>query len=234
MAMEPTTASSSATADYDPEEEIDHHLAEEALTNKALHQMIFKYHHEVRLRLVMVRTDRDADGSTQTADIDNHIVCSAFEAISMERGQAYHTMVDRDHRPHRALVEQLITPQVVHSLLLVNIQIRRNVLGSYETQISYEHYTIQLISTQSTTSQTKVAEESRALSMASSQHSPPSRASTLDQRSIVRQGSHIAHHRGVPMTATTTGAHPQKSPRPREHSRSPPTNVTVAALCLKQ
>ena len=145
MAMEPTTASSSATADYDPEEEIDHHLAEEALTNKALHQMIFKYHHEVRLRLVMVRTDRDADGSTQTADIDNHIVCSAFEAISMERGQAYHTMVDRDHRPHRALVEQLITPQVVHSLLLVNIQIRRNVLGSYETQISYEHYTIQLI-----------------------------------------------------------------------------------------
>eukprot|EP00439_Symbiodinium_sp_Y106_P055758 s1604_g7.t1 len=129
MAMEPTTASSSATADYDPEEEIDHHLAEEALNNKALRQMIFKYHHEVRLRLVVVRTDRDADGSTQTADIDNHIVCSAFEAISMERGQAYHTVVDRDHRPHRALVEQLITPQVVHSLLLVNIQIRRNVLG---------------------------------------------------------------------------------------------------------
>ena len=110
MAMEPTTASSSATTDYDPEEEIDHHLAEEALTNKALLQMIFKYH-EVRLRLVVVRTDRDTDGSTQTADIDNHIVGSAFEAISMEHGQAYHTVVDRDHRPHRALVEQLITPQ---------------------------------------------------------------------------------------------------------------------------
>ena len=110
MAMEPTTASSSATTDYDPEEEIDHHLAEEALTNKALLQMIFKYH-EVRLRLVVVRTDRHADGSTQTADIDNHIVGSAFEAISMEHGQAYHTVVDRDHRPHRALVEQLITPQ---------------------------------------------------------------------------------------------------------------------------
>ena len=111
MAMEPTTASSSATTDYDPEEEIDHHLAEEALTNKALLQMIFKYHDEVRLRLVVVRTDRDTDGSTQTADIDNHIVGSAFEAISMEHGQAYHTVVDRDHRPHRALVEQLITPQ---------------------------------------------------------------------------------------------------------------------------
>ena len=127
MAREPTTASSSATTDYDQEEEIDHHLAEEALTNKALLQMVLKCHHEVRLRLVVVRTDRDTDGSTQTADIDNHIVGSAFEAISMEHGQAFHTVVDRDHRPHRALVEQLITPQVVHSLLLVNTQIRRNV-----------------------------------------------------------------------------------------------------------
>ena len=128
MAMEPTTASSSATTDYDAEGELDHHHAEGALINKALLQMIFKYHHGVRLRLVVVRTDRHADGSTQTADIDNHIVGSAFEAISMEHGQAYHTVVDRDHRPHRALVEQLITPQVVHSLLLVNTQIRRNVL----------------------------------------------------------------------------------------------------------
>eukprot|EP00439_Symbiodinium_sp_Y106_P059717 s558_g8.t1 len=127
MAREPTTASSSATTDYDQEEEIDHHLAEEALTNKALLQMVLKCHHEVRLRLVVVRTNRDTDGSTQTADIDNHIVGSAFEAISMEHGQAFHTVVDRDHRPHRALVEQLITPQVVHSLLLVNTQIRRNV-----------------------------------------------------------------------------------------------------------
>ena len=78
MAMEPTTASSSATTDHDPEEEIDHHLAEEALTNKALLQMIFKYHHEVRLRLVVVRTDRDTDGSTQTADLDNHIALKLY------------------------------------------------------------------------------------------------------------------------------------------------------------
>ena len=74
----------------------------------------------------MVRADRDTDGSTQTADLDSHIVGSAFEAISMEGDQAYHTVIDRDHRPHRALVEQLITSQVVHSLLLANTQIRRN------------------------------------------------------------------------------------------------------------
>ena len=111
MAMEPTTASSSATTDYDPEEEIDPLITKQTLTNKALLQMVFKYHYEIRLRLVVQHTDRDSDASTQTADIDNLIVISAFEAMSMEHGQTYPIIVDRDHRPHRALVEQLITPK---------------------------------------------------------------------------------------------------------------------------
>ena len=36
----------------------------------------------------------------------------------MEHGRAFHTVIDRDHRPHRALVEQLLTPHVVHCLKL--------------------------------------------------------------------------------------------------------------------
>ena len=73
-----------------------------------------------------VRTDRDPDGGTQAANLDNHIVGSAFENISMEHGQAFHTVIDRDHRPHRVLVEQLITPQMVQGLLFANSLIQRN------------------------------------------------------------------------------------------------------------
>ena len=83
MAMEPTTASSSATTDHDPEEEIDHHLAEKALTNKALLQMIFKYHHEVRLRLVVVRNGASGQGQTAARKLQTSTATSLAAPLKL-------------------------------------------------------------------------------------------------------------------------------------------------------
>ena len=45
-----------------------------------------------------------------------------MDDLAERHQQAYHTTVIRDYRPHHALFEKLLTPQVVYSLLLVNMQ----------------------------------------------------------------------------------------------------------------
>ncbi|CAE7313904.1 unnamed protein product [Symbiodinium microadriaticum] len=117
--LEPTTYSPSSSISTTSDEEPNYRIAEDMLTNKTLFKLILKFHHEIRVRLVVIHNE----DNLETMQASQH-VGDAMDLLAEQHGQAYHTTVIRDYRPHHALFEKLLTPQVVNNLLLANMQIR--------------------------------------------------------------------------------------------------------------
>ncbi|CAE7414187.1 unnamed protein product [Symbiodinium microadriaticum] len=54
----------------------------------------------------------------------NQAVQGAMEAIVQQHPQAHHTAVIRAYRPQHTFIEKLVSPDIVYSLLLTNLQVR--------------------------------------------------------------------------------------------------------------
>ena len=112
----PTTPPSDSSS-FDYSDDGRHDAAEQVLTNATLLKTILKFHTELRVRMVAVNVE-----DTPIARHANQAVQSAMDAIVQQHPQAHHTTVIRDYRPQHTLIEKLVSPDIVYSLLLANIQ----------------------------------------------------------------------------------------------------------------
>ena len=117
-AVAPTTPPSTSSS-FDYSDEGGHDAAEQVLTNATLLKTILKFHTELRVRMVAVSVE-----DTPLARHDNQAVQGAMDALVQQHPQAHHTTVIRDYRPQHTLIEKLVSPDIVYSLLLANIQVR--------------------------------------------------------------------------------------------------------------
>ena len=114
--MDAAVPSDSSSFDYSDDGR--HDAAEQVLTNATLLKTILKLHTELRVRMVAVSVE-----DTPIARHANQAVQSAM-ALVQQHPQAHHTTVIRDYRPQHTLIEKLVSPDIVYSLLLTNIQVR--------------------------------------------------------------------------------------------------------------
>ncbi|OLP98730.1 hypothetical protein AK812_SmicGene18772 [Symbiodinium microadriaticum] len=112
----PTTPPSDSSS-FDYSDDGRHDAAEQVLTNATLLKTILKFHTELRVRMVAVSVE-----DTPIARHANQAVQSAMDALVQQHPQAHHTTVIRDYRPQHTLIEKLVSPDIVYSLLLMNIQ----------------------------------------------------------------------------------------------------------------
>ncbi|OLP84946.1 hypothetical protein AK812_SmicGene34122 [Symbiodinium microadriaticum] len=112
--MDAAVPSDSSSFDYSDDGR--HDAAEQVLTNATLLKTILKLHTELRVRMVAVSVE-----DTPIARHANQAVQSAM-ALVQQHPQAHHTTVIRDYRPQHTLIEKLVSPDIVYSLLLTNIQ----------------------------------------------------------------------------------------------------------------
>ncbi|OLP99450.1 hypothetical protein AK812_SmicGene18018 [Symbiodinium microadriaticum] len=112
----PTTPPSDSSS-FDYSDDGRHDAAEQVLTNATLLKTILKFHTELRVRMVAVSVE-----DTPIARHANQAVQSAMDALVQQHPQAHHTTVIRDYRPQHTLIEKLVSPDIVYSLLLTNIQ----------------------------------------------------------------------------------------------------------------
>ena len=117
-AVAPTTPSPSSSS-YDYSDSGDNYAAEQVLTNATLLKTILSFHTEIRVRMVAVSVE-----DTPAARHANQAVQGAMDAIVQQHPQAQHTTVIRDYRPQHTLIEKLVSPDIVYSLLLTNLQVR--------------------------------------------------------------------------------------------------------------
>ncbi|CAE7738998.1 unnamed protein product, partial [Symbiodinium necroappetens] len=115
-AVAPTTPPSSSSS-YDYSDEGDTYAAQHVLTNATLLTTILKFHTEIRVRMVAVSVE-----DTPAARHANQAMQGAMDAIVQQHPQAQHTTVIRDYRPQHTLIEKLVSPDIVYSLLLTNLQ----------------------------------------------------------------------------------------------------------------
>ena len=115
-AVPTTPPSDSSSFDYSDGR---HDAAERVLTNATLLKTILKFHRELRVRMVAVNVE-----DTPIARHADQAVQNAMDAIAQQHPQAHHTTVIRDYRPQHTLIEKLVSPDIVYSLLLTNIQVR--------------------------------------------------------------------------------------------------------------
>ncbi|CAE7802215.1 unnamed protein product [Symbiodinium necroappetens] len=126
-AVAPTTPPSTSSS-FDYSDEGGHDAAEQALTNATLLKTILKFHTELRVRMVAVSVE-----DTPLARHDNQAVQGAMDAIVQQHPQAHHTTVIRDYRPQHTLIEKLVSPDIVYSLVLTSIQERFSSAAEAET-----------------------------------------------------------------------------------------------------
>ena len=93
--------------------------AVQVLSNATLLKAILKFRTELRVRMVAVHVEH-----TPQARHNNQAVQGAMEHIARNHPQAHHTTVIRDYRPQHTLIEKLISPDVIYSLLLTNLPVR--------------------------------------------------------------------------------------------------------------
>ncbi|CAE7874060.1 unnamed protein product, partial [Symbiodinium necroappetens] len=117
-AVAPTTPPSTSSS-FDYSDEGGHDAAEQVLTNAILLKVILKFHTELRVRMVAVSVE-----DTPLTRRANQAVQGAMDAIVQQHPQAHHTTVIRDYRPQHTLIEKLVSPDIVYSLLLTSIQVR--------------------------------------------------------------------------------------------------------------
>ncbi|CAE7465964.1 unnamed protein product [Symbiodinium microadriaticum] len=127
-AVPTTPPSDSSSFDYSDGR---HDAAERVLTNATLLKTILKFHRELRVRMVAVNVE-----DTPIARHADQAVQNAMDAIAQQHPQAHHTTVIRDYRPQHTLIEKLVSPDIVYSLLLTNIQVSQadilSLVGEYQ------------------------------------------------------------------------------------------------------
>ncbi|CAE7561495.1 unnamed protein product, partial [Symbiodinium necroappetens] len=123
-AAAPTTPTSSSGS-YAYSDEGDTYAAQHVLTNATLLKTILKFHTEIRVRMVAVSVE-----DTPMARHANQAMQGAMGAIVQQHPQAQHTTAIRDYRPQHTLIEKLVSPDIIYSLLLTNLQ-------AHETEIIY-------------------------------------------------------------------------------------------------
>ena len=117
-ATAPTTPPSD-TSSFDYPDDGRHDAAERVLSNATLLKGILKFHTELRVRMVAVQVEH-----TPQARQSNQAVQEAMEALTQDHPQAHHTTVIRDWRPQHTLIEKVISPNIIHALLLTNHPVR--------------------------------------------------------------------------------------------------------------
>ena len=137
-ATAPTTPQSSYSSSDDIEESSSD-VTHQVLTNGTLLNNIFRFHTEIRVRMVAVK----AEDTTEAIHF-NRTTQRAMDRITQRHPRTYHTTVIRDYRPQHLLIEKLISPDIVYGLLLTNYQVRYAVRAATISQrmthgLFYQH-----------------------------------------------------------------------------------------------